>query len=244
MENQKKIRFRTKVKHLYFKIKRDFLNQRLNFLNRRKYFKLKNSSSIDFETLEIYYIANNIRIIEGNSTQSSLQKEYLKKYKSQFKNILEIGFNAGHSSELFLDTNPNSVVTSIDLGYWYYCKFGIKYLEKKFPDRFQIILKDSLEALNNFKIISQGTIFDFIYIDGNHSYEYAYNDILNCKKFSNESTIIVVDDVVEDDNFRTNSNTGPTKAWKTLVSQGKLIELDCAHFEDINRGVAVGKFII
>ena len=70
------------------------------------------------------------------------QKQYLKKYKSQFKNILEIGFNAGHSSELFLDTNPNSVVTSIDLGYWYYCKFGIKYLEKKFPDRFQIILKD------------------------------------------------------------------------------------------------------
>ena len=244
MENQERIRFRTKVKHLYFKIKRDFLNQRLNFLNRKKYFKLKNSSSIDFETLEIYYIANNIRIIEGNSTQSSLQKEYLKKYKSQFKNILEIGFNAGHSSELFLDTNPNSVVTSIDLGYWYYCKFGIKYLEKKFPDRFQIILKDSLEALNNFKIISQGTIFDFIYIDGNHSYEYAYNDILNCKKFSNESTIIVVDDVVEDDNFRTNSNTGPTKAWKTLVSQGKLIELDCAHFEDINRGVAVGRFII
>tara|TARA_Y100001958_G_C21098213_1_gene449069 strand:+ start:242 stop:976 length:735 start_codon:yes stop_codon:yes gene_type:complete len=241
--NQKKIKFRTKVKHLYFKTKRNILNQRLNLKTIKKYLELKNSSSINEETLESYYIYNNIQIIEGNSTQSSEQKEYLKKYKVQFKNILEIGFNAGHSSELFLDTNPNSVVTSIDLGYWYYCKFGIRYLEKKFPNRFQIILKDSIKALRDYKTISEGTIFDFIYIDGNHSYEYAYNDILNCKKFSHDLTIIAVDDVVDDDNFRTNSNLGPTKAWKTLVSNGKLIELDCSHFKDINRGMAVGKFI-
>ncbi len=243
MNNQKKTKFRTKIKHFYFKLKRDILNQKLNLKGIKKYLDLRNSSYINEKTLESYYEENNIRIIEGNSTQSSEQKEYLKKYKVHFKNILEIGFNAGHSSELFLDTNPNSVVTSIDIGYWYYCKFGIKYLEKKYPNRFQIILKDSIKALKNFETISQGIIFDFIYIDGNHSYEYAYNDILNCKKFANDSTIVVVDDVVEDDNFRTNSNSGPTQAWKSLVSNGKLIELDCAHFEEINRGVAVGKFV-
>ena len=93
------------------------------------------------------------RTIFESSKETQLShrtKRMLKKYKVHFKNILEIGFNAGHSSELFLDTNPNSIVTNIDIGYWYYCKFGIKYLEK-YPNRFQIILKDSIKALKILK---------------------------------------------------------------------------------------------
>ena len=169
-------------------------------------------------------------------------RKYLTTYKDNFNNVLEIGFNAGHSSELFLCSNPNSNVLSIDLGYWYYCKFGYEFLKKKYPNRINVIFKDSIDALSDYETIKENTFFDFIYIDGNHTYDYAYQDMINCKKFAKEDTIIILDDVIKDDNFRTLSNTAPTKVWNELAKEGFIIELDTAHFQDINRGVAVCKY--
>lgn len=240
MTNQ--IRFRTKLKHLYFKFKRYILNLKLNVLTYYKFLKLK-KDKVDDLNLNLFYSRSNIKIIEGNSKQSAEQEKYLKKINGNFKNILEVGFNAGHSSELFLETNSDSCVTSIDIGYWYYCKFGKKFLEKKYPNRLNVIFKDSIKALENFETINEDIAFDFIYIDGNHTYEYAYRDILNSKKFATPSTILAVDDVVLDDSFRTNSNSEPTKAWVDLIKLNEIEEIECAHFKDINRGIALGKFI-
>ena len=241
MEVQK-YRLRTRLKHLYFRIKKNALNFTLSFKTYYKFQNLKNSNSLHYKNLEEFYNVNNINIIEGNSTQSKLQSEFLIKFDKNFKNILEIGFNAGHSSEIFLSTNPKSIVTSIDIGYWYYGKFGVEFLNKKFPNRLNVIFKDSLLALKDFSTFPEGTIFDFIYIDGNHSYEYALNDIINCQKFSNKDTLVLVDDVVIDDKYRTLANTGPTKAWNKLLKEEYILEVDIAHFKDINRGVAVAKY--
>ena len=79
-------------------------------------------------------------------------------------------------------------------------------------------------------------------IEGNHTYEYALNDVLNCKKFAKPSSILVLDDVVIHESYRTNSNKEPTKVWKELNSKNYISEIDYAHFMDINRGVAVGKY--
>jgi hypothetical protein len=157
---------------------------------------------------------------------------------------LEIGFNAGHSSEIFLRSNPNSKVTSIDVGYWYYSKFGVEFLNNKFPNRLKVIFKDSILALKDFSAIPENKIFNFIYIDGNHSYDYAYNDIKNCRKFSDKETLVAIDDVVIDDKNRTLANTGPTQAWLDLLKKEYIIEVEVAHFQDINRGVAVGRYNI
>ena len=48
--------------------------------------------------------------------------------------------------------------------------------------------------------------------------------------------------MVIDETYRTNSNREPTKVWKELVSKNYISEIDYAHFKDINRGVAVGKY--
>ena len=157
--------------------------------------------------------------------------------------ILEIGFNAGHSSELFLINNPQSTITSIDLGYWYYCKFGSEYLKKQYPGRINVIFKDSLSALKDFNTVPNGSIFDLIYIDGNHTYEYAYNDLKNCRKFANKDTVVLLDDVVVEDKYRTLSNTAPTKVWKEFVSEEFIFQIEIKHFKDINRGIAIGKYI-
>ena len=237
-----KIKYRTLIKHRYFKLKKNILNFRLNLITYPKFRELKYSGVKTYENLDNFYSSNNIKIIEGNSAQSSLQIDFLKKYKENFKNILEIGFNAGHSSEVFLSTDPKSQIVSIDIGYWYYCKFGVEFLNSKYPNRLSVIFKDSVLALNNFETVSEDTIFDFIYIDGNHTYEYAYNDMKNCSKFANRNTIVALDDVVFDNKHRTVANADPTQVWKDLLKENFITEIEVAHFTDLNRGVAVGRF--
>tara|TARA_B100000886_G_scaffold328753_1_gene277437 strand:+ start:249 stop:977 length:729 start_codon:yes stop_codon:yes gene_type:complete len=238
-----KTKFKTKLKHFYFKLKKDILNTKLNILSYSKFLKLKNNNSLPNKSLKDFYKENNIKILEGNSTQSPNQEEFLTGFSGEFKQILEIGFNAGHSSELFLINNPQSSITSIDLGYWYYCKFGSEYLKKQYPGRINVIFKDSLSALKDFNTIPNGSIFDLIYIDGNHTYEYAYNDLKNCRKFANKDTVVLLDDVVIEDQYRTLSNTAPTKVWKEFVSEEFIFQIEIKHFKDINRGIAIGKYI-
>ena len=54
---------------------------------------------------------------------------------NNIKNILEIGFNAGHSSCLFLEFNKNCNVLSFDIGLHDYFKVGIEYIREKFNSR-------------------------------------------------------------------------------------------------------------
>ncbi|MCH1611942.1 MAG: class I SAM-dependent methyltransferase [Flavobacteriales bacterium] len=192
--------------------------------------------------LKSYYRDKNLKIIEGYSLESEEQELFLKTYKDSFKNILEIGFNAGHSSEIFLCNNQNVELISIDLGFWYYTKFGDRFLSRKYENQIKVIYKDSIEALKDFSTIQEGTFFDLIYIDGNHEYEYAMADMLNCKKFASPESIVMLDDVILSDDYRSLANSGPTKVWKELVSSKDIIEIKCYHFKDLNRGVAIGKY--
>lgn len=51
----------------------------------------------------------------------------LKKY-THIKRILEIGFNAGHTSELFLKSCPKAEIVSFDLNYYPYTAVGAQYI--------------------------------------------------------------------------------------------------------------------
>jgi hypothetical protein len=57
--------------------------------------------------------------IEGNSGEIQLQQQRLKELCSNASSILEIGFNGGHSADLFLSSSLASVV-SFDLGEYTY----------------------------------------------------------------------------------------------------------------------------
>ena len=64
--------------------------------------------------------------------------------------ILEIGFNAGHSSTLFLDSHPTVNVTSFDLGVGQCVNIGKKYIDMVYPDRHKLILGDSNKTIPLF----------------------------------------------------------------------------------------------
>ena len=77
--------------------------------------------------LSTYFKNNNIKITEGYSEEINQQcldiKQILK--DNLPAKIMEIGFNAGHSAELFLE-NSNAYVHSFDLGehFHQYLKYG------------------------------------------------------------------------------------------------------------------------
>lgn len=241
-EKTKKLKCRTVIKHFFNRIKKNFTNSRYKIISFKKYVDLAKIPLSELTDLQTYYRENNLKIIEGYSSESVQQELFLNTYKDSFKKILEIGFNAGHSSEIFLRNNKDVELISIDLGYWYYTKFGVRFLSRMFENQITVIYKDSIQALKDFSTIQENTFFDLIYIDGNHDYEYAMADMLNCKKFATQESIVMLDDVVLSDNYRSLANSGPTKVWKELVNSRDIIEIKCYHFKDFNRGVAVGRY--
>ena len=83
-------------------------------------------------------------------------------------NILEIGFNRGSSSLLFLYLS-NANVTSIDI---VNKPDSVKYLTSTFNNRFSFVLGNSFYL----DMKSLGT-FDLVFIDGDHEYNSIINDI-------------------------------------------------------------------
>ena len=86
---------------------------------------------MDDITLTEYISMNNANILEGYSQQITRQVEILKECCSNATEILEIGFNAGHSAEVFLKVNSNVRVTSFDIGHGEQLDFGKNYIDIK-----------------------------------------------------------------------------------------------------------------
>ena len=113
----------------------------------------------------------------------------LYKLAKMSNNILEIGFNGGHSCALYLYANPNIQILSFDIcnhTYTYKCS---KYLIDKY--NLEFIEGDSNKTLPNYKVTIK---YDIIHIDGGHGYDCAKNDLLNCQKFAHKNTLLVFDD--------------------------------------------------
>lgn len=100
------------------------------------------------------------------------------------KTILEIGFYKGQSLGIILEASSNSSkIVSVDINYQYLDKFN-----QLFPDnQIQFVHLDS-------RYMNFNCNFDFISIDGDHSYEGAVNDIVKCLPLLHERSILSVDD--------------------------------------------------
>lgn len=110
-------------------------------------------------------------------------------------NIAEIGFNAGHSSLLYLLANSKSKLTIFDICEHSYTMPCFQYLQEKFPNRLQIFPGDSTETVPNFHKNNPEARFDLIHIDGCHNTRIANRDFFNCWKIA--SDMIVFDDTQE-----------------------------------------------
>jgi ubiquinone/menaquinone biosynthesis C-methylase UbiE len=102
------------------------------------------------------------------------------------KEILEIGFFHGQSFGIVVDACPDDAkFTAVDISFE-----GKKTFDLFFENQtnMEFILTDSKNlSINNRK-------YDFIMVDGDHSYEYASNDISKALSLINEQGILCVDD--------------------------------------------------
>ncbi len=60
--------------------------------------------------------------------------------KNRAKQICEIGFNAGFSSYAFLIADPETRVTSFDIGKHRYLHFAKEFVDQEFPGRHTLVL--------------------------------------------------------------------------------------------------------
>lgn len=125
---------------------------------------------------------------------SHIQKQTnLVKLVQDKKNILEIGFNAGHSTAIMLNYNQLANITVVDICEHKYVKPCYEYLNKVYPGRITFIEGDSTKKLKELK-----DNYDFIHIDGCHAPEIAEQDIINSDMLLEKNGIILLDDTQDE----------------------------------------------
>ena len=125
-----------------------------------------------------------------NDINSENNRQNLYTLTKSAKNILEIGFNGGHSSALFLHANPKIKILSFDIAYHKYTVPCVEYL-KKLNYNIEFVKGSSDITVPKYEV---KTKYDIICIDGGHGYDIAEKDLINCKKFAHENTFVVFDD--------------------------------------------------
>lgn len=159
------------------------------------------------------------------------------------KRVLEIGFNAGHSAEVFLKNNKELELVSFDLGSHEYVKTAKDFIEMTYPGRHTLILGDSKKTVPQYLEENKNVKFDFIFIDGGHDYETAKADIENCFHFAHDYTIVALDDTMFKSEWMKGWNVGPTKVWQEKIAQKKIIEFERKNYEE-GIGMSWGKYIM
>jgi hypothetical protein len=157
-------------------------------------------------------------------------------------NIMEIGFNAGHSAEAFLENNKELKLTSFDLGDHDYCLKAKEYIDNTYPNRHTLILGDSKITVPKYINDNKNTKFDIIFIDGGHDYITARDDLLNCFNLAHKNTIVILDDVIFKKEFEIFYTIGPTQVWTENLLNTKIFELNRVQYE-VGRGMVWGKYI-
>lgn len=145
--------------------------------------------------------------------------------QSHVKEIMEIGFNAGHSSQTLLMSNPNANVTSFDLGRVNAMNYGKQYMDITFPGRHTLIEGDSTKTVWDFKKNNPNKRFDLIFIDGGHTYDVAKIDIIQSSGLAHKNTIVIVDDIVNVPGWSAGWTVEPTKIWEEGKKFGEIQEL-------------------
>ena len=157
--------------------------------------------------------------------------------------VMEIGFNAGHSAEVFLQNNKELTLTSFDLGIHPYVKTAKDYINTTYPNRHTLILGDSRTSIPIYLENNKDSKFDIIFIDGGHDYEITKADMENCFHFAHKDTIVIMDDTIFTNGWEESCTIGPTRTWKENLEENKIIELGRKDYCK-GRGMSWGKFII
>ena len=114
-------------------------------------------------------------------------------FPSDTKTVCEIGFNAGHSTLVWLESNPNVHVYTFDINGHPYTAPMVAYLQKTYPGRLTEHFGDSLTTVPQDSEKLKGKC-DIVIVDGRHDKHYPRQDIVNMKKISHNDSLLIVDD--------------------------------------------------
>ncbi len=187
-----------------------------------------------------YLTDRNIKIRQGYITQvnehSSQVINQINKLcnVNQLQNILEIGFLAGHSAEIFLNLNKTVNVTSIDESVLQSVKAGKEYIDLYYPGRHTLIKGNSNNVLKNEKFNSSQMKYDIILIDGSFKYDIIKQDILLSKNLAHDNTIIIINNILENKKWIKYWNKEPCIVVDELISGRVITKL---HQIDIDIGI-------
>lgn len=165
------------------------------------------SNNLQLHYNEIQKIVDSIgEPIEGNfichtSTNNLIVKKHtnkiinLKNLVKDKKNICEVGFNAGHSLLLMLDSNPTANYQIFDLGSHLYSRPCLDYIKSAFPNvNINCVFGDSKETLKSYFNKVGENKFDFFHVDGGHGINEVESDFYYSSLLTNTSGVILFDD--------------------------------------------------
>ena len=151
------------------------------------------------------------------------------------KTVCATGFNAGHSTLLWLLANPSLKVYSFDLNTHPCTAPMAEYMKKRFPDRFTITFGDSTETLPVFRRDNPDVKCDLMIADGGHTVEVASADFENFYQMSNKKNIVFYDNHPDLYDLR--------QSWEVLKLRGKLYQyFRCQYLGLKGHGFTFGRF--
>ena len=205
----------------------------------------------NYDNITDFITSNGITIRQGYLTQHAQHltdidtfiKSYFKDTKN-IKNVLEIGFLAGHSSEYFLKLNSNVRVTSIDIGAFQSVDCGKRYIDLKYQGRHTLLKGDSRKILQELHTTrpNNDSQYDIILIDGSYKYTDVKSDITNCKSLSTTDTLIICNNVLHHSEYIKYWNKDPTRVWNESINNDLIKELKQIDIET-GRGTAFGLYL-
>lgn len=177
--------------------------------------------------------------VEGNSRNiRNEQVAYWKLASLPFVHtICEIGFNAGHSTLIWLMANEKAAVYSFDLGIHNYSRPMSEYLMKKFPRRLHVTWGDSTETVPEFHQENKAFKCDLLIVDGGHTEAIALADINNFATMASEVNLLIFDDYPAERGlaFRL------APAWEKSKRNGLVAELFRCKYPI--RGFTIGRYL-
>ena len=151
--------------------------------------------------------------------------------------MCETGFNAGHSTLIWLLANPNAKVYSFDINRFPCTEPMADYLKKRFPDRFTITYGDSTQTLPAFRRQNPDVKCDLIIVDGGHTVPIASSDLENFYQMSTKLNIVFYDN--HPDHLKIGTS------WELLKRRGVLTEyFRCRYEEKGVGGFTFGQYIV